>query len=159
MRKLCSKSAKTSKNCGKNAHLVQISSCFSWNQLKSADFRRRSPTKTALTFDSEEISPSNFCYEYLSTMATNSTTVGGKQKNSQIYRSNKPQKTRKTSILRRNQEFLMLCISDSRSDNFFLFFSLNSPSNFIPVIWKGPIYRHIGKSLVLDHSLCAISIY
>ena len=98
-----------------NDHLVQISSCFSWNQLKSADFRRRSSTKTALTFDSEEISPSNFCCEYPSMVAINSTIVGRNQKKSQIYRSKKPRKTRKTSILRRNQDFSNLCISDLRA--------------------------------------------
>ena len=43
-------------------------------------------------------------------MAINSTIVGGKQKKSQIYRSKKPQKTRKTSILPRNQDFSNRCI-------------------------------------------------
>ncbi len=127
--KLRLKSSKKVQKLGENDRLVQIPSCFSWNQLKSADFRRRSSTKTALTFDSEEISPSNFCCKYPSIVAINFTIVGGNQKKSQIYRSKKPRKTRKTSILRRNQDFSNLCISDLQATKkkiiFFLSFTLD----------------------------------
>ena len=128
--------------CGPDFQLFQLESA------EITDFRRRSSTKTALTFGSEEISPSNFCCEYPSIVAINSTIVGGNQKKSRIYRSKKPRKTRKTSILRRNQDFSNRCISESRSAFLFLIFLLRSPSNLdqLPCqTWLIPRYCKINS--------------